>query len=184
MHYILEKGRPEQGGKRLAKEMKSYDVLDQLGIEYWRIDHQPAMTIEECYEIEQYLGTTICKNLFLCNRQQTQFYLLVMPGKKKFQTKLVSGQLGVARLSFAAEEYLEEYIDITPGSVSILGLINDQKHRVQLLVDEEVLEEDFFACHPCINTSSLKMKTTDIFDKFVPAIEHAPVFLNLGKQYL
>ena len=175
----LYKGRPITKERRLDKEVRTYDLLDELDIEYWRVDHEPAMTIEACHDVEKVLGTSICKNLFLCNTQKTNFYLLVMPGQKKFQTKVVSKQLGVARLSFAPEEFLLEYLDITPGSVSIMGLMNDHNKKVRLLVDSDILQDDFFACHPCINTSSIKMSTKAVFDKFLPKINCEATFLTL-----
>ena len=175
----LHKGRPITKERRLDKEVRTYDLLDDLNIEYWRVDHEPAMTIEACHDVEKVLGTTICKNLFLCNTQKTCFYLLVMPGYKKFQTKVVSKQLGVARLSFATEDFLLEFMDITPGSVSIMGLMNDKENRVRLLIDKDLLDNEFFACHPCINTSSMKMYTKDILEKFLPAVGHEATVVEL-----
>lgn len=175
----LHNGRPITKERRLDKEVRTYDLLDELNIEYQRVDHEPAMTIEACHDIEKVLGSTICKNLFLCNTQKTCFYLLVMPGDKKFQTKVVSKQLGVARLSFAPAEFMEEYLDITPGSVSIMGLMNDKDKKVRLLVDSDVLKDEFFACHPCINTSSIKMTTEAVFNVFLPAINCEATILTL-----
>ena len=175
----LQIGRPITKERRLDKEVRTYDLLDELNIYFERVDHEPAMTIEACKDVEKVLGATICKNLFLCNTQKTNFYLLVMPGEKKFQTKVVSKLLGVARLSFAPEEYLLEFLDITPGSVSIMGLMNDKDKRVRLLVDSELLRDEYFACHPCINTSSMKIKTEDIFGKYLPAIGVEPTVLDI-----
>ena len=122
------------------------------------------------------------KIVFLCNRQKTQFYLLLMPGSKPFRTKELSAQIGSARLSFASEEYMEQFLDLTPGSVTVLGLMNDTDNRVQLLIDEDVVKDEYFGCHPCINTSSLKMKTNDIMEKFLPAVHHEPIFVKLGAE--
>ena len=179
----LHKGRPLTKERRLDKEVRTYDLLDELGIEYWRVDHEPAMTIEACHDVEKVLGTTICKNLFLCNTQKTCFYLLVMPGYKKFQTKVVSKQLGVARLSFAPEEFMLEYLDITPGSVSIMGLMNDKNCEVNLYIDKDVLGSDYIGCHPCINTSSIRMKTTDIIDTFLPEVQHTYTVVKLPYEF-
>ena len=176
----LIKGRPANEADRLDKEIRVYDLLDQLGMEYYRTDHEPATTMEVCNDIDKILGTLICKNLFLCNRQKTQFYLLMMPGDKVFKTKDLSQQINSARLSFADEEYMKEYLDITPGSVSIMGLMNDTEGKVQLLIDEDIMKDPYFGCHPCINTSSLKMKTSDILEKFLPAVHHEPIFVRLG----
>lgn len=177
----LQKGRPENTDNRLDKEIRVYDFLDKLGVQYQRIDHEAAMTMEACEEIDRALGdnTTICKNLFLCNRQETDFYLLLMPGDKPFKTKNLSAQIHSASLSFAKPEYMEKYLDITPGSVSVLGLMNDSEKKVQLLIDEDVMKEPYFGCHPCINTSSLKFTTEDLMQKIIPALEHEPVTVTL-----
>lgn len=164
---------------RLEKEMRSYALLDSLGLEYRRVDHEHADTIEACEQVEGLLECKICKNLFLTNRQQTDFYLLVMPGEKPFKTKLLSKQIGSARLSFASPEHMEKYLDITPGSVSILGLMNDKGGAVRLLVDRDLLNEEYFGCHPCINTSSLRLKTADVLEKLLPAMGHEPSFVDL-----
>ena len=176
---MLQKGRPVDEKGRLEKEIRTYDFLDDLGIQYERVDHEAAMTMEACEAIDNLLQATICKNLFLCNRQETDFYLLLMPGEKKFKTKDLSSQLGVARLSFANESYMQEFLDITPGSVSILGLMNDVNQRVKLCIDEEVLEGTEIGCHPCINTSSLKIKTQDLIHIIIPALKHEPVIVHL-----
>ena len=165
-------GRPEDFEKRLPKEQRCYDLLDGLGVAYTRVDHDFADTIEACEAVEAVLGEKICKNLFLCNRQKTQFYLLMLEGEKVFKTKDLSKQLGVARLSFADAADMERHLDITPGSVSVLGLMNDTGHRVQLLIDEDVLNSEFVGCHPCINTSSLRLRTKDLIEKILPAVEH------------
>ena len=174
-------GRPEDSSGRLEKEIRVYDFLDSLGIEYKRADHEALMTMEACEAIDRVLGddTAICKNLFLCNRQETDFYLLLMPGDKPFKTKNLSAQIGSARLSFAKPEYMEKYLDITPGSVSVLGLMNDHEKKVQLLIDEDVLKDPYFGCHPCINTSSLKFSTKDFTDKIIPALDHPPITVKL-----
>ena len=170
----LHEGRPENCAGRLDKEIRCYDFLDRLGVPYRRIDHEAAMTMEACAAIDEALGATICKNLLLCNRQCTDFYLLLLPGDKVFKTSQLSRQIGSSRLSFAAPEYMERYLDITPGSLSILGLMNDHDRQVQLLLDEDVLKGEFIGCHPCINTSSLKIRTADLVDKIIPALGHEP----------
>lgn len=181
----LVNGRPEDTGGRLEKEIRVYDFLDSLGVPYQRVDHEAAMTMEACGEIDRALsegadkGVAICKNLFLCNRQETDFYLLLIPGSKPFKTKYLSAQIGSSRLSFAKAEYMEKYLDITPGSVSVMGLMNDREKKVRLLIDEDVLKEEYFACHPCINTSSLRLKTADLVERVIPALEHEPVAVRL-----
>lgn len=183
MDLILEQGSPADVSGRLEKEKRCYALLDSLGLEYWRCDHPEANanTMEDCLAIDSILEAMVCKNLFLCNRQHTQFYLLMMPGDKPFKTKELSGQLGCARLSFAEPEYMEKHLDITPGSVSILGLMNDKEHAVQLLVDEDVLKDEYVGCHPCINTTSLKLKTADMFGPLLRAMNHDKIVVKLGQ---
>ena len=175
----LTEGRPKETAGRLDKEIRVYDFLDSLGVPYQRIDHEPLMTMAACEEVDKILCATICKNLFLCNRQETDFYLLMMPGEKKFKTKDLAAQIGTARLSFAKEEYMEEFLDITPGSVSVMGLMNDKEKRVQLLMDEDILKGEYIGCHPCINTTSLRIRTKDMMERVIPALEHTPRMVKL-----
>ena len=172
-------GRPENINDRLAKEVRVYDLLDKLNIKYQRVDHEAAMTMEACAEIDLVLNATTCKNLLLCNRQKTDFYLLLMPGDKVFQTKELSSQLGVSRLSFAAGEAMEEFLDITPGSLSVMGLMNDKDQRVRLVIDAPVLNGEFIGLHPCINTTTLRLRTNDLTEKIIPAMMHTPTIVNL-----
>lgn len=175
----LVKGRPTDCSGRLEREVHVYDLLDKLGIEYERTDHEEANTMEKCNEIDKILDTIICKNLFLCNRQQTEFYLLMMPGDKPFKTKYITKQLGCSRLSFAPSEKMLEYLDIKPGAVSIMGLMNDKDNKIQLVIDKPVVESETLGCHPCVCTSSLKFKTKDIIEKFLPAVHHEPIIVDL-----
>lgn len=175
----LQQGHPEDPETRLPKEQRAYTLLDSLEISYTRVDHPAAMTMEDCQQIDQVMGVDMCKNLLLCNRQKTDFYLLLMPGNKPFQTKELSKQIGSARLSFADGTYMEEFLDITPGSLSVLGLANDKDNRVQLLIDKDVLRSPLFGCHPCINTSSVCFSTEALLEKLIPAMGHAPVMVDL-----
>lgn len=169
----LHKGRPDNTQGREQREIKVYDLLDSLNIEYFRTDHEPADTMEACNKIDAVLDVVICKNLFLCNRQKTDFYLLMMPGDKPFKTKELSSQINSARLSFASEQAMLELLDIRPGAVSVMGLMNDKDNRVSLLVDEDVLRDEYVGCHPCVNTSSLKLRTKDVFEKYLKAVNHS-----------
>lgn len=189
------KGRPTDIGQRLERETRVYDLLDTLGVCYERVDHEPAMTMEVCAQIDEAFGRVrgaeaasiedreshpvICKNLFLCNRQKTRYYLLMMPGDKKFLTKDLSAQINSARLSFAGDEDMLAFLDVTPGSVSVMGLMNDKENRVQLLIDGDVLRSDYVGCHPCMNTSSLRLKVSDLMDRILPAIHHDPITVVL-----
>ena len=172
-------GRPASSEGRLDKEMRVYDLLDSLGIAYERTDHEAAMTMEDCMEIDRILDVVICKNLFLCNRQKTRFYLLMMPGDKIFRTRDLSPLIGSSRLSFADAQDMEKYLDLMPGSVSVMGLMNDTQNHVQLLVDRPVIESPLLGCHPCVNTSSLRMKTSDVFERFLPAVHHDAIVVDL-----
>ncbi|MDD6796957.1 MAG: prolyl-tRNA synthetase associated domain-containing protein [Clostridia bacterium] len=176
---ILYNGRPEDTANRLEKEIRVYDFLDGLGVDYKRADHEAAMTMEVCEEIDRTLCATICKNLFLCNRQETEFYLLMMPADKKFKTKDLSAQINSARLSFGSETYMEQFLDITPGSVSVLGLMNDSGNKVKLLIDKDVLNGEYIGCHPCTNTSSLKIRTEDMMNTIIPAMHHEAQIVEL-----
>lgn len=197
MKLTIYKGRPGNITGRQEREVRVYDLLDSIGVDYDRLDHAPAMTMEVCDAVNAAFGrmtleefkaedsndrtkhAIICKNLFLCNRQKTKFYLLMIPGDKKFLTKNLSAQINSARLSFAGEEDMLKFLDVTPGSVSVLGLMNDHDRVVQLLIDSDVLQSEYVGFHPCINTSSLRMKTKDLMEKVIPALQHEPVIVNL-----
>lgn len=180
--YELQQGRPVDADNRQERERRCYDLLDKLGISYERIDHERTDTMEACAAVDEALGAAICKNLFLCNRQQTAFYLLLMPADKPFKTKELSAQIGSSRLSFATAEHMLTYLDITPGSVSVLGLMNDHDNVVKLLIDEDLLKAEKFGCHPCVNTSSLKLKIADLLEVILPAVHHAPTTVILGRE--
>jgi Ala-tRNA(Pro) deacylase len=183
MKYLLEEGRPKAETGRLEKELRVYDLLDSLQIRYGRVDHQPVETMEACAEIDQLLVPAVmCKNLFLCNSQKTQFYLLMIEESKKFKTKEISKQIGSARLSFGAAEYMEQFLDITPGAVSVLGLMNDTENQVSLLVDADILKSEYVGCHPCVNTASLRLRVEDVFGKFLSAVHHEYTVVQLDGE--
>lgn len=181
VNHELFTSRPDAAG-RLEKEMQCYDLLEKYQIPFTGLDHPPAMTVDDCHNADTLLGIHICKNLFLCNRQKTKFYLLLMPGKKAFRTKQLSAQIQSARLSFASPEYMEQLLNLTPGSVTVMGLMFDPECKVQLLIDRDVLKEEYFGFHPCINTSSLRISTKDLMDKLVPALAHEPIFVDLTEE--
>ena len=176
----LYNGRPEDTSGRKEKEIKVYDILDSLNIPYIRADHEAVMTMEAYEEIDKALRMEICKNLFLCNRKKTSYYLLLMQGNKALKTKELSQQIPTTRLSFASGEDMETYLNVTPGSATVMGLIFDPENKVQLLVDEDLLKLEEFGCHPCVNTSSIKMKTADVFDKFLKEIHHDYIMVKLS----
>ena len=175
----IETGRPADCSGRLEKECAVYDLLEQLNIPFTRADHPAAFTMEECEAVSQALHTPICKNLFLCNRQKTAFYLLLLPASKPFRTKEITAQLGCARLSFAGEEQLASLLHLTPGSATIFGLQYDTENRVQLVVDRDLLDEAYFGCHPCINTSTIRLRTSDVFDRLIHALHHDYTLVTL-----
>ena len=164
---------------RIPEELASYDLLDSLGIVYTRVDHSRADTIEACHQVEKVLGWPICKNLFLCNRQKTQFYLLMLEGDKVFKTKDLSKQLEVSRLSFAGPEDLQQILSLQAGSVTVLGLMHDKKNMVQLVMDKPIYDAAFVACHPCISTSTVCFSMEDLREKLLPALHHAPIVVDL-----
>ena len=179
---ILQQGRPADCTGRLPKETRVYDFLDKLGVDYQRIDHPAATTMEICAQLDAVLGAHICKNLLLCNRQCTKFYLLILPGDKVFKTKELSKQIGSSRLSFATGEHMEALLDITPGSLSLLGLMNDKENKVQLLIDEELLAAQTVGVHPCVNTSSLMLKMQDLLNVILPAMHHGYTAVSLPRS--
>ena len=168
----VHNGSPADTAGRLPRELAAYELLDSLKIPYTRLDHNALFTIEACHEADALLGVTMCKNLFLCNQNKTQFHLLLMPGEKRFQTKVFSRLIGSSRLSFAPEEHMEALLGLTPGSVTVLGLMNDTEGRVALYIDKDLLSEEHMGCHPCINTSSVKIRTEDLIQKLLPAMGH------------
>lgn len=164
---------------RIPAELACYDLLDSLGILYARVDHAHADTIEDCHAVEQVLGWPVCKNLFLCNRQKTQYYLLMLEGDKVFKTKDLSKQLGVSRLSFAGPEDMVRLLGVQPGSVTVLGLMNDKENQVQLVMDKPIHAGAQVSCHPCISTSTLVFSREDLLEKLLPALNHTPIVVDL-----
>lgn len=175
----MQKGRPTCEADRLPKEIAVYDLLDSLKIEYFRVDHDAANTIEACREVEEVIGVGICKNLFVCNRQKTEFYIIMMSGEKPFRTADVSKKLGVSRLSFASGEDMERLLGVTPGSVTVMALKDDKERRVQLVIDRDIINGEYIRCHPCINTSTLKIKTEDLLRVFLRHTKHTPRIIDI-----
>ena len=181
---IIYNGAPEDTAGRDIIEINCYDFLGRLGVPFERVDHDAADTIEKCIEIEKVIGVGICKNLFLCNRQKTDFYLLMMDGRKQFRTAEVSKKIGVSRLSFASAEDMERLHGVTPGSVSVLGLMNDSGRKVNLVIDKDVISKEYIRCHPCRNTSTLKIRTTDLLGKILPALHRNPKVIAIEEGIL
>ena len=175
-------GRPAAMEGRQNKEIRTYDLLDSLQIQYWTCDHAPAYTMDDCLAVDRMLETRMCKNIFLCNRQKTAFFLLLMPDDKPFRTKQLSQQLNTSRLSFADGSDMESLLDISPGALSLFGLMNDVDKRVQLIVDEDLLDDAFIGCHPCVNTSSVKITVNDAFGPFLEATQHTLIPVHLTDE--
>ncbi|MBO6055299.1 MAG: prolyl-tRNA synthetase associated domain-containing protein [Oscillospiraceae bacterium] len=172
-------GPPEE--RRSEPENAIYEALAELNIPFDRVDHEYADTMEDCVQIEKLLEGKICKNLFLCNRQQTEFYLLMMPSGKPFKTKYLSAQLGCSRLSFAGESFMEDLLNTIPGSVSALELIFDREGKVRLLFDRALLEDETICAHPGRSTSTLRIARED-FMRYVNYYKHSPTFIDLPDQ--
>ncbi len=178
MELIIYTDSPDFEG-RPEKEIRTYQLLEKLGICFERIEHEAAFTIAACQDIDKMFGTPLCKNLLLCNSQKNKFYMLLLPGNKQFDTKELRNQLGSSRLSFAPGEYMEKLLDITPGSLTVLGIANDKENKVTLIIDKDVISLPYICCHPCVNTASLKISTDDILNKFIPYTNHKPIFVDL-----
>nr|WP_302598495.1 prolyl-tRNA synthetase associated domain-containing protein [uncultured Cellulosilyticum sp.] len=172
-------GAPQNKIGRLEKEIRVYDLLERLDIPFERIDHEPLMTMAQCNVVDEALEAIVCKNLFLCNSKKDQYYLLMVVGDKKFRSRQVADQIKSSRLSFAGAQEMEAYLDITPGAVSVMGLMNDTSNKVQLLIDEDLVRYEYMGCHPCVNTSSLRIKTRDVLERFLKAVNHMPIFVHL-----
>lgn len=173
---------PPSAEGREEKEMAVYALMEKLDIPYERLDHEAAFTIEACHDIDRILGINLCKNLFLCNAAKTEFYLLVMPGNKKLRTKDLSSQIGSSRLSFAPEDFMLEFMNLTPGAVTVMGLTYDVGHRINLLIDREIAADDFIGCHPCVNTASIKIKVKDLLEKFLAFTGHDYRLVDLDSK--
>lgn len=178
MHIDPTRYTTRPADDRIPQELAIYDRLEELDIPYIRVDHDHADTIEICHEVEKVLGSQICKNLFLCNRQQTEFYLLMMPGDKPFKTKFLSAQLGCSRLSFADDGHMRDCLQTVPGSVSALELLFDGEKRVQLVIDRDLMEDEYISGHPGISTSTLRLRWEDLL-KFVESTGHTPAYIDL-----
>ncbi|MBR1584901.1 MAG: prolyl-tRNA synthetase associated domain-containing protein [Clostridia bacterium] len=175
--YTLQAGAPADA--RPDNEAAVYRFLNALGIPFFRIDHEPVHTMEDCAAIDRALGGEICKNLFLCNQQKTAFYLLMIHEAKSFKTKDISKQLGVSRLSFATPEHMQQYLHISPGAVSPMGLLFDSARDVRLILDRDILRSEYLGCHPCVNTASIKLRMQDFLEKYLPATGHEPTLVTV-----
>lgn len=161
-----------------------YTLLEQLNIPFRKMEHAAASGMEDLAAVERQLRHTdakeaFCKNLFLCNRQKTVFYLLLIREDKRFRTSVVSKLIGASRLSFGDEENLYQLLGVHPGAITPLGLAFDTEHQVRLLMDRELLSLEEIYVHPCVNTATVALKTRDLLEKFFPFTGHTPQLLDI-----
>ncbi|MCR1899643.1 prolyl-tRNA synthetase associated domain-containing protein [Irregularibacter muris] len=164
---------------RTKTEKTVFSLLQKLNIPFERVDNDVVETMEECEEINQVLGTEIRKSIFLCNRKKTSFFLVVMPANKSLDVKSLGRKIGVSGLSFASGELMEKHLGAKPGSASVMGLVNDEDDYVQLIIDKEVAEAEWFGSNTGMNTSHIKIKTSDLLHKFLPQIGHKAEMIEL-----
>lgn len=161
------------------REKLALDALNALGIKYAYFQHAPAKTMDDCKGLDDALGLPVhCKNLFLTNRQKTEFFLLLIGADKRFVTANISKQIGKSRLSFGDDELLLERLNLLPGAVGPLSLIFDTDNAVTLLVDED-LRSGRMCFHPNVNTASVAMDSADFYGVFLPSVRHEPLFVHI-----
>ena len=154
-----------------------YAALERLEIPFGRIDNDPAVTMEDCIAIDQALGVPTMKTLLLCNRQQTVFYLYVMPGDKPFSTKDFGAALQISRVSFAPADKLHEFLGTEVGATTPLSLVADPENRVRLIIDKAAVTPDSIGCPDGTTTCYMRLRTADLLDKYIPETGHEPTFI-------
>ena len=152
--------------ERGALETKTYQELERLNIKYERVDNDTVEAMEECVEISKKLGAEIRKTIVVCNRQKTQFFLVILPANKRFDSKLFAAMMHTARVSFASP-------------ASVMGILNDPEGKVKVVIDKAVADAEWFACNPGANTSHLRFKTKQLINNFLPAEKHKPEIIML-----
>ena len=165
--------------ERGALETRVYQELERLGIKYERVDNDSVETMEECIEISNKLGAEIRKTIICCNRQKTDFYLVVLPANKRFDSKLFAAMMRTARVSFASAEDMEALIGLTPGEASVMGILNDTEGKIQVVIDKAVADAEWFACNPGANTTHIRFKTKQLLNTFLPAENHKAEIIML-----
>lgn len=156
-----------------------YETLEKLSIPFVRVDTDEAITMEDCIAIAEKLETPVVKTLLLCNRQQTNFYLFVTTSDKPFSTKNFSRAMEISRVSFASAEQLESMLGTKVGSASVLSLLHDPEHRVQLVFDRQALEEKWYGCSDTTTTGYMKLPTADVLHTFLPFVGHVPTMIDV-----
>ena len=165
--------------KRGELETKVYETLKKLNIPFERVDNDSVESMEECVEISAKLGAEIRKSIFLCNHKKTGLYLVIMPADKHFDTKTFCAKIGCSRVSFASPECMQEYLGVQPGTATVMGVLNDEARKVQVVIDKEVAEAEWFACNPGANTTHIKFKTSQLLNSFLPSVKHRPIVVTL-----
>lgn len=177
--YISEVVKTVPEDARGALETKTYEELTRLGIKFERVDNDPVEAMDECTEIAGKLGTEIRKTIVVCNRQKTQYYLVILPADKRFDSKRFAQMMQCARVSFASAEDMESILGVQPGSATVMSILNDTDNKVQVVVDKAVADEKWFGCNPGANTTHLKIKTNNLLNNFLPAEGHKPEIIVL-----
>lgn len=176
--YISEIKTTVPTDERCALETKVYETLSKLSIPFELVDNDSVESMEECIEISEKLGAEIRKTIFLCNRKKTSFYMVILPANKSFNTKEHCKKMDVSRLSFASGDLMMQHLDVAPGTATIMSLINDPDEKVELFIDKEIANSEFFACNPGANTTHLKIKTKDLLNKLLPKIDHPATIIE------
>ena len=156
---------PEAFGSELQR--KVYETFAELGIEFGRVDTDPGITMEDCQHIDAKIGVRIVKTIFVCNRQQTEFYLYVTTDDKPFVTREFCGTLGIPRVSFASAEKLWELTGVLPGATTILSAVLPQAAGIHLVMDRSVAESEWYACTDGTATCFVKIRTADLLEKYL-----------------
>lgn len=160
-------------------EKRVYEKLNSLNISFDRVDNDKVEAMEECVEISNKLGAEIRKTIIVCNDKKTKFYLVVLPAEKRFDSKAFRDKMGCSRVSFARAEDMQEKLGVVPGNATIMSVINDKDGIVQVVIDKEVADNEFFACNTGENTRHIKIKTDDLLNKFLTDVEHEPTIIEL-----
>ncbi|ALJ00204.1 prolyl-tRNA synthetase associated domain-containing protein [Rufibacter tibetensis] len=158
---------------------KVYTSLHKLDIPFQRVDTDDAISMEDCIEINRKLNMKMVKTLFLCNRQQSVFYLFVTTGDKPFSSKAFSNALGAARLSFAPEALLNSMLGTSIGAATVYSVLLDRENKVQVVFDEEVASEEWYGCSDGTTTGYMKVKTTHIIHDFLEYASHKPTVIQV-----
>jgi len=158
---------------------KTYRALQELHIPFERVDTDEAITMEDCIQINKVLNVKVVKTLFLCNRQQTSFYLFITAGDKPFKTKDFSKALGVSRVSFAPADLMEKMLGTKVGATTVFSALLDKDNAIPVVFDKEVTCEEWYGCTDGTTTCYMKVKTEHILHAFLPYTKHLPLIIEV-----